>query len=52
LGDTLNTLKQERPVHVGYETRFLIDWPDHFGGTETFIDLEGTMVLRPLLGIT
>jgi len=52
LGDKLDALKQGRPVHMGYETRFLIRWPDHLGGGETAIDLDGTMVLRPLLATT
>jgi len=49
LGDTLEGLKEGRPVQVGYETRFLIRWPEHLGGGSVTIDLEGTLLLNPLL---
>jgi hypothetical protein len=32
-----------------YETRFLINWPEHLGGGFIHLDLEGTMVLAPQL---
>jgi hypothetical protein len=49
LGDSLLVLKEGRPARVQYETRFIVNWPDHLGGGDVFVDLEGTMVLVPLL---
>jgi hypothetical protein len=49
LGDTLQALKEGRPVQVGYETTFLIMWPEHLGGGEVTLPMEGTMQLVPLL---
>jgi len=49
LGDTLAALKEGRSVQVGYETRFLIHWPEHLGSGSVSLDLEGTMLLNPLL---
>jgi hypothetical protein len=51
LGDTLDALQQGRSVPVAYETRFLLQWPEHLGGGTVTIDLEGTMMLEPLLAI-
>jgi hypothetical protein len=51
LGDTLEALRDGRPVQVGYATRFLIMWPEHLGGGEVTLEVEGTMVLKPLLGM-
>jgi hypothetical protein len=34
---------------VQYNTRFLLKWPEHLGGGIAYLDLEGTMVLVPLL---
>lgn len=52
LGDDLSVLKQGKPVQVGYHTRFLINWPEHLGGGTSLLDLDGTMVLVPLLSVT
>jgi hypothetical protein len=49
LGDSLLALKEGKPVQVGYDTRFLIMWPDHLGGGEITLELAGTMMLNPLL---
>jgi hypothetical protein len=49
LGDTLLALKEGRPVQVGYNTTFLIMWPEHLGGGEVTLELEGTMMLNPLM---
>jgi hypothetical protein len=32
-----------------FDTRFLIEWPEHLGGGLMNIDLAGSMVLTPLL---
>jgi len=52
LGDSLQVLRQGRPAHVGYNTRFLINWPEHLGGGTVFLDLRGTMVLVPILSFS
>jgi hypothetical protein len=36
---------------VGYNTTFLLEWPENLGGGTVQIDLEGTMVLVPTLGV-
>jgi len=36
---------------VGYNTTFLLAWPEHLGGGTVQIDLEGTMVLVPTLAV-
>jgi len=50
LEDTLLGLKNGRPVHVAYDTTFLINWPRHLGGGQVNLSLEGAMVLIPELG--
>jgi hypothetical protein len=50
LEDSLVVLRQGRPVHVRFETTFLINWPEHLGGGSIDIDVSGAMVLAPLLG--
>lgn len=44
-------LRDGRPVHVQYDTTFLINWPDHLGGGSVSLDLRGVMLLVPLLGM-
>jgi hypothetical protein len=44
-------LRDGRPVQVLYDTRFFIRWPEHLGGGSAFLDLRGSMVLLPSLGI-
>jgi hypothetical protein len=51
LGDTLQALRENRPVQVGYDTTFLIMWPEHLGGGEVQLPMEGTMQLMPLLAL-
>jgi len=36
-------------VQVAYDTKFFIQWPEHLGGGSITIDLEGTMIMSPLL---
>ncbi len=43
-------LADGRPVHVGFDTRFTINWPEQLGGGSVNLDLVGGMVLVPLLG--
>jgi hypothetical protein len=50
LEDSLVGLREGRPVHVAYETTFLINWPRHLGGGSINLSLEGAMVLIPALG--
>jgi hypothetical protein len=50
LEDTLLGLKEGRPVHVAYDTTFLINWPRHLGGGSINLQNEGAMVLIPELG--
>jgi len=50
LEDTLIGLKEGRPVHVAYDTTFLINWPEHLGGGSVNLSLYGAMVLIPELG--
>jgi hypothetical protein len=49
LEDTLAALADNRPVQVGYSTRFLILWPEHLNGGEVQVEFAGTMTLVPLL---
>jgi hypothetical protein len=49
LGETLQGLAEGRPVQVGYSTTFLIMWPEHLGAGEVMLEVEGTMMLTPLL---
>lgn len=42
-------LAEGRSVQVQYSTRFLINWPEHLGGGSINVDLDGTMILMPLL---
>jgi hypothetical protein len=49
LEESLAKLKENVPVQIKYETTFLVTWPEHLGGGESNIDLEGTMMLVPLL---
>jgi hypothetical protein len=49
LGEDLEGLKYGRSIQIQYETRFLINWPEHLGGGNVYVDLDGTMVLVPLL---
>jgi hypothetical protein len=37
-------------VHVLYETRFFISWPEHLGGGTTDLKLHGSMVLLAAFG--
>jgi len=50
LEDTLLGLQEGRPVHVAYDTTFLINWPRHLGGGSVNLSLEGARVLIPELG--
>jgi hypothetical protein len=50
LEDSLVGLREGRPVHIAYETTFLINWPQHLGGGSINLALEGAMVLIPTLG--
>jgi hypothetical protein len=34
---------------VVFDTRFLVEWPEHLGGGLLNIDLVGSMVLAPVL---
>lgn len=34
-----------------YETRFLINWPEHLGGGSVTIGFEGSMTLLPVMGV-
>jgi hypothetical protein len=43
-------LQRGRSANVGYDTRFLIEWPEHLGGGAVELDLRGTMSLVPTLG--
>ncbi|HEY1365837.1 MAG TPA: hypothetical protein VGF23_01945 [Gaiellaceae bacterium] len=43
-------LREGRSVSVLYETRFFIEWPEHLGGESSYLDVAGSMVLRPSLG--
>ena len=47
--DALTVLSDNRPAQVGYDTRFLILWPEHLGGGEVRVEFVGTMTLVPLL---
>ena len=38
-------------MHVRYETRFYISWPEHLGGGSTLLDMYGSMVLIPSFGV-
>jgi hypothetical protein len=49
LGDTLSALRDGLPVQVGYNTTFLILWPEHLGGGQVSLEMEGTMLLTPLM---
>ena len=51
MGETLQGLAAGRPVQVGYNTTFLIMWPEHLGGGEVTLEMEGTMMLTPLLDV-
>jgi hypothetical protein len=42
-------LREGRPAHVLYDTRFFVHWPAHLGGGSTTIDVSGSMVLVPLI---
>jgi hypothetical protein len=44
-------LKRGTPVVVAYDTRFLINWPEHLGGANVYMDLVGTMVLTPSMSL-
>jgi hypothetical protein len=50
LGDTLEVLRDGRSATVAYETRFLINWPEHLGGGFDYLDLKGAMTILPLMG--
>ena len=45
------SLRSGVPVVVGYDTRFLINWPDHLGGGVVNVDLVGSMVLTPIMSV-
>ncbi len=32
-----------------YDTTFLVNWPKHLGGGSVHLELEGSMLLVPLL---
>lgn len=38
-------------MHVRYETRFLITWPEHLGEGMSYLDMHGSMWLIPTLGM-
>jgi len=44
-------MRKGTPVVMVYETRFLINWPQHLGGDMVYMDLVGTMILRPMLSL-
>ncbi len=44
-------LQEGRSVTMLYDTTFLINWPEHLGGTSTTVSLHGSMVLIPLMGM-
>jgi hypothetical protein len=50
LENTLAALRDGRPTTVVYETRFLITWPMHLGGTSDTVDFAGSMQLIPSMG--
>jgi hypothetical protein len=38
-------------VQMQYATTFLVNWPRHLGGRSVHMDLEGSLVLMPLLSM-
>jgi hypothetical protein len=49
LEDTLKALADNRQVQVAYSTTFLINWPEHLGGSDVIVPFDGTMTLSPLM---
>ncbi len=45
-------LREGKSITSTYTTSFLILWPEHLGGGESRIDLKGSMVLIPSMGMT
>jgi hypothetical protein len=49
LGDNLGALREGGSVDMYYDTTFLVNWPKHLGGGSVYLELEGSMLLAPLL---
>lgn len=47
----LITLQQGKVTPTLWESRFLIQWPEHLGGGEVVMFMEGSMILVPELGV-
>lgn len=43
-------LRDGKPATMAYQTRFLINWPEHLGGSYDYLDLTGAMTILPLMG--
>jgi hypothetical protein len=51
LGDNLSALREGGIVQMQWGSQFMVNWPQHLGGGSVYIDLEGSMVLTPLLSL-
>jgi hypothetical protein len=50
LENTLIALREGRSCPTVYDTRFLLQWPEHLGGGQLEIEFQGAMTLVPLMG--
>lgn len=47
----MTALRRGKSVHVLYETRFLINWPEQLGGGTVIADVDGSMLMVPMLSM-